>query len=117
MEGTPRKRRKSGASGTANAVSQVDARLIILLLAPVGSIFFALISLIVGEAGRFLFLTASSLTGSIGLITGIIMLIVQLARQDLNLRNTLIFSGIFLLSIFVFASSCTVAIVRQSALD
>jgi hypothetical protein len=90
--------------------SQAQARLIILMVAPVGSILFALLSLLTDGFAQGLLLVASALTGSLALGIGFVLLIVQIIRKDLNLRNTSIFSILFLLSILVFVGSCVSAI-------
>ena len=93
--------------------SQAQARLIILLVAPVGSIMFALLSLLTGGFAQGLLLAASAMTGSLALAIGLVLLIVQIVRKDLSLRNTTIFAVLFLLSILVFVGSC-VSAVNQS---
>jgi len=86
--------------------SQEDSRLVILVLAPVASIIFALLSLFGGDAWRWLTLLASAFAGFLALVVGIVTLIMQLTRRELMMRNTLIFSSLYFLTWVVFIGSC-----------
>ncbi len=94
------------------ASQQEKVRLVLLIIAPIASIAFALASLPgdSGSAWTWLTLGFSALTGTLALVVGMVTLIVQIARKDLSLRNTTIFAIAYVLSIFVFLGSCTAAI-------
>ena len=95
--------------------SQEDSRLIILVLAPVASIIFALLSLFGGDAWRWLALMASAFAGVLALIVGGVTRIRQMTRRQLNMRNTLIFSSLYFLAWVIFLGSCVSGI--ESAVD
>ena len=94
------------------ASQQEKVRLVLLIIAPIASIAFALASLPgdSGSAWTWLTLGFSAFTGTLALVVGMVTLIVQIARKDLSLRNTTIFAIAYVLSIFVFLGSCTAAI-------
>ena len=84
-------------------------RLVILLALPVASIFFSLLTLLltpfdsdrIGFA-RGLLMFISGLTGFLGLMTGAIVLIVQLVKNSVHVKNALYFMLAWMLSVLVF---------------
>ena len=95
-----------------NEGQQEKVRLVLLIIAPVASILFALAAIPGDSSSAWTWLTLgfSALTGTLALVVGMVTLIVQIARKDLSLRNTTIFAIAYVLSIFVFLGSCTAAI-------
>jgi hypothetical protein len=84
-------------------------RLVVLLALPAASIFFSLLVLLltpfdsdrIGFARGFL-MFISGLTGFLGLTTGAIVLIVQLVKSKIHVRNALYFMLAWMLSVLVF---------------
>ena len=95
-------------------IQQEDSRLIILLIAPIASILFALLSLFEGGAWRVLTLGVSAFTGFLALFVGAVTLIFQMTRRSLNIRNIVIFAILYFIAWMVFLGSCVYSI--QSAL-
>jgi hypothetical protein len=85
------------------------SRLVVLLALPAASIFFSLLALLltpfdsdrIGFARGFL-MFISGLTGFLGLTTGAIVLIVQLVKSNIHVKNALYFMLAWMLSVLVF---------------
>ena len=88
-----------------------DNRLMVLLIAPVASIAFALLSLffafvLENQVGMWSSLVICFLVGTLSFVIGFIMLIFQISRNQLNIRNTLLFGAVSTLAFIVFLGSC-----------
>lgn len=85
---------------------QANARLALLGIAPVGSIVFALFSLLGNDLWRVLLLGFSGFLGTISLITGVITLVFQIARNRLNIRNAIAFGFLYIAAVFAYVGGC-----------
>jgi len=88
-----------------------DNRLMVLLIAPVASIAFALLSLFFAfvldnAVGMWSSLVICFLVGTLSFVIGFIMLIFQISRNQLNIRNTLLFGAVSTLAFIAFLGSC-----------
>ena len=91
--------------------NQEKARLSILLLAPAGSIFFAIASLVLGDSQlQGMFVAASGFIGTIALVPAFIMLRMQLQKSALSMTNIWAFGIAYLLSWMFFMGACSAAI-------
>ena len=96
------------------------SRLVVLLALPAASIIFSLLALLltpfgsdrIGFARGFL-MFISGLTGFLGLTTGAIVLIVQLVKSNIHVKNALYFMLAWMLSVLVFIG----VVVTQSDTD
>ena len=89
---------------------QATARLALISIPLVASIGFALFSLIArwldSDVWASLTMLASALFGTLGLLAGTITLIFQMTRRQVNLRNVIAFTCLYVLAVFVFLGSC-----------
>ena len=93
---------------------QATTRLALIAIPLLGSIVFALSSLfgklLGNETWQILMQVASGFMGALGLLAGIVTLVFQMIRRQVNLRNVIVFGCLYVLAIFVFLSSCVVLI-------
>ena len=88
---------------------QTQGRLVVLLALPGASMFFSLFSLLLPGFGgtidmaRAIFIMMAAVAGFGGLITGGIVLIVQLSKNNLHVQNALYFMLAWIASVVVFS--------------
>ena len=94
---------------TRNQETQDNARLIIILIPLIGSIVFAILGLVATayESGLWLSITLalSAFLGFIGLLAGAAVMIFQISRNKLNVRNVVIFGALYLGAVLIFVLS------------
>ena len=97
-----------------NQKNQDDARLIIILIPLIGSIIFAILGLLANGFGSDLWLGitlfTSAFLGFIGLLAGAGVMIFQISRNKLNIRNVATFGALYLAAVLIFVLSCGLAI-------
>jgi hypothetical protein len=93
---------------------QAAGRLVVLLALPLSSIIFSLLAapmVYFGEGpivvAGVIFFVAAGLAGSAGLLTGGIVLIVQLIKSNVYLKNAAAFMVAWILSVVVFVGAVT----------
>jgi hypothetical protein len=93
---------------------QATTRLALIVTPLLGSIVFAVSSLfgklLGNDAWQILMQVASGFMGALGLLAGIITLVFQMTRRQVNIRNVIVFGCLYILAIFVFSSSCVALI-------
>ena len=70
------------------------ARLVLISMPLMGSVFFAVSSLIGNDVWQVMAMIASSFLGALGLMVGLITMIYQITRNKLNLRNGVVFGAL-----------------------
>ena len=91
----------------------------VLLIAPVASIAFALLALFFAfvldnAVGTWSSLALCFLVGALSFVIGFIMLVFQISRNKLNIRNILLFGAVSTLAFVAFIGSC---VASASTLD
>ena len=93
---------------------QATTRLALIAIPLLGSVVFALFSLLgkllENQTWQILMQVASGLLGTLGLLTGIVTLVFQISRRQLNFRNVVVFGCLYIIAVFVFLVSCTALI-------
>ncbi len=93
---------------------QTTTRLALIAIPLLGSIVFALSSLIGklldNETWQISMQVASGFMGALGLLAGSVTLVFQMTRRQVDFRNVVVFGCLYMLAIFVFLSSCVVLI-------
>jgi hypothetical protein len=93
---------------------QTTTRLALIAIPLLGSIVFALSSLVGklldNETWQILMQVASGFMGALGLLAGSVTLVFQMTRRQVDFRNVVVFGCLYMLAIFVFLSSCVVLI-------
>jgi lipopolysaccharide export LptBFGC system permease protein LptF len=96
---------------------QETGRLAILLSLPVASIFFSLLVMVLSpfdndsvNIAKAILIGVASLAGFGGLITGGIVLVVQLAKGKVHVRNALYFVGAWVVSVLVYIAAMVISI-------
>jgi hypothetical protein len=103
--------------GPVSTGEQATGRLIILLAQPVSSIIFSLLAAILiwidrdvtNVAGVILFVFAG-VAGFAGLITGGVVLVVQLTKSKIHLKNAVTFAIAWAFSVVVFIGSISISV-------
>ncbi len=94
--------------------TQDDARLIIILIPIIGSIIFAILGLLANAADSGLWmgitLFVSAFLGFISLLTGAGVMVFQISRNKLNVRNVVIFGILYLAAVLIFVLSFALSI-------
>ena len=97
-----------------NQDNQATTRLALIAIPLLGSIAFALLSLLgkllESSTWQVLMQVASGLMGTLGLLTGVVALVFQIARKQLSLRNVVVFGCLYIMAVLVFLVSCTAMI-------